>query len=218
MSIFNAKYLSDQEIWTIISGIRQEQQQTKLLLAQPEISTNPEKLAPLAKRLYELDGFLAHVDELSNYLKDLADLEEIISIEENEAELAQYHVLHEDYYNRVSQKARYIYDVLLDDGYLEQEKEDEIDLKILNFFDYAGAEYAWRLGINVGIDVEESRERIENLLSKGLIERVQGTMLGGYHRQRDWVKHMNHTYYRISRKGRHYLRELRRGDEAEEEL
>lgn len=217
MSIFNAKYLDDKEIWTIISRITNEREETKLLLAQPENSTNPEKLPPLAKRLYELDGFLIHVDELNSYLKDVADLEEIINIEENEEELAQFNILYREYSNRVSQKAQYIYDVLLDDGYLEQEKEDQTDLKILNFLEYAGAEYAWRLGINVGIDVVESRERLDKLLDKGLIEKVQGTMLGGYHRERDWVKHMNHTYYRISRKGRHYLREIRRNAEIEEE-
>ncbi|AQS60565.1 hypothetical protein B0537_09095 [Desulforamulus ferrireducens] len=94
---------------------------------------------------------------------------------------------------------------------MDIEIEDDKDIEILQFIDYAGPEYAWRLGINVGLDVEESRKRLEKLLAKGLLERVPGNMLEGYHRQKDWVKHMNHTYYRITREGRHYLRKLRTG-------
>nr|WP_274380927.1 DUF2250 domain-containing protein [Desulforadius tongensis] len=105
----------------------------------------------------------------------------------------------------------------MENGYLDEEFEDETDLEILKFIDYAGPEYAWRLGINIGIDVEESRQRLEKLLQKGLLEKVQGTMLEGYHREKDWVKHMNHTYYRISRQGRHYLRKLRRQAEREQQ-
>lgn len=94
----------------------------------------------------------------------------------------------------------------------EGEFEDETDLKILKFIDYAGPEYAWRLSINIGISWEESRRRLAILLEKGLLERVAGNMLGNYHREKNWTKHMNHTYYRISREGRLYLRRLRRED------
>lgn len=56
----------------------------------------------------------------------------------------------------------------------------------------------------------EARKRLEALLEKELLEKVQGTMLEGYHREKDWIKHMNHTYYRLSRKGKLFLRQLRR--------
>ncbi|WP_031513822.1 DUF2250 domain-containing protein [Desulfofalx alkaliphila] len=97
---------------------------------------------------------------------------------------------------------------------MDEEYEDETDIEILKFLDYAGAEYAWRLGINVNISRCESRERLEKLFKKGLIEKVQGIMLENYHWERDWMKHMNHTYYRISREGRLYLRKMRRGLES----
>jgi len=47
------------------------------------------------------------------------------------------------------------------------------------------------------------------LLAKGFLERVEGNMPDKYHRAKSWTKHMNHTYYRIAREGRHYLRLLR---------
>ncbi len=46
-------------------------------------------------------------------------------------------------------------------------------------------------------------------MAKGFLERVEGNMLDKYHRAKSWTKHMNHTYYRITREGRHYLRLLR---------
>ncbi|HBX24416.1 MAG TPA: DUF2250 domain-containing protein [Desulfotomaculum sp.] len=99
--------------------------------------------------------------------------------------------------------------LLLERGCLEKEVEDQTDLEILKFIDYAGPEYAWRLGINVGLDVAEARRRLDVLLAKGFLERVEGNMLDKYHRAKSWTKHMNHTYYRVTREGRHYLRSLR---------
>lgn len=57
---------------------------------------------------------------------------------------------------------------LIDNGYIDGEFEDETDLKILKFIDYAGPEYAWRLSINIGISWEETRWRLAELLKKDL--------------------------------------------------
>ncbi len=112
--------------------------------------------------------------------------------------------LYAEYSSSSGNLAGEVYRLLLENGRIDREKEDEKDLRILRFIEYAGPEYAWRLGINTGLDVGEARERLERLLEKGLLEKVQGTMLEGYHREKDWVKHMNHTYYRLSREGAHF--------------
>ena len=211
MPLFPTKYLKDEDIWCIIQGIISERDDTENLLAQPEISTDPVRMPALAKKLHELNEKCLLFAELQKVAQDLSELTELMGLENSEAEQAQLAALWEETLQLAQAKAEPIYTLLMDMGLLEIEIEDEMDLKILNFIEYAGPEYAWRLGINVGLEVEEARRRLENLLAKGLLEKVQGTMLAGYHRQKDWVKHMNHTYYRITREGRHYLRKLRRG-------
>ena len=211
MLVFPTKYLSDEDIWGIIQNIITERDDTQNLLAQPEISTDPTRMPELAKKLHELNEKCLLFQELKNLVQDLDELEDLLSKENSEEEQEQLTLFFNEILQLAREKADPIYTMLMDMGLLDIEIEDEMDLKILNFIEYAGPEYAWRLGINVGLDVEESRCRLEKLLEKGLLEKVQGTMLAGYHRQKDWVKHMNHTYYRITREGRHYLRKLRRG-------
>ncbi|MEW6698165.1 MAG: DUF2250 domain-containing protein [Bacillota bacterium] len=210
MPVFNAKYLSDEEIWSKIEKIVQERDEVQRLLAEPEISTDPQRMPELARKLYDLNHKCLLFEELKSLVKDVDELNELTGGEEpdEEHELAP---LHREYHDLCRDKARQVYQTLMEMGLLSEEIEDETDLAILKFIDYAGPEYAWRLGINIGLDVDESRRRLEALLEKGLLERVPGNMLEGYHRQKDWVKHMNHTYYRMTREGRHYLRKLRRG-------
>jgi len=160
-------------------------------------------------RLSELNRLCFPVDKLKALLSDLYELEELLQ-QDITGEDADLQKLHEEYTDVCYGAAGGVYRLLLEDGYIDEEKEDETDLEILNFISYAGPEYAWRLGINIGIDVNEARERLERLIGKGLLEKVQGTMLEGYHREKDWVKHMNHTYYRLSREGELFLRNLRR--------
>ncbi|SHF25570.1 DUF2250 domain-containing protein [Desulforamulus putei] len=210
MPVFNAKYLSDEEIWSRIDKIVQERDEVHRLLAKPEVSTDPCRMPELAKKLNDLNPKCLLFHELRSLVKDLRELEEMIGEKEpdEEHELVS---LHREYLDLCRDKALQVYQTLMEMGLLPEEVEDETDLAILKFIEYAGPEYAWRLGINIGLDVAESRRRLEALLEKGLLERVPGNMLEGYHRQKDWIKHMNHTYYRITREGRHYLRKLRRG-------
>ncbi|SHK93796.1 DUF2250 domain-containing protein [Desulforamulus aeronauticus] len=211
MPVFPTKYLKDEDIWSIIQTIITERDDTQNLLAQPEICTDPSRLPELAKKLHELNEKCLLFQELQSLAQDLGELEDLLSKDNPEEEQEQLTMLFNETLQLAQEKAEPIYTMLMALGLLDIEIEDEMDLKILNFIEYAGPEYAWRLGINVGLDVEESRRRLEKLLEKGLLEKVQGTMLAGYHRQKDWVKHMNHTYYRVTREGRHYLRKLRRG-------
>ena len=214
MSYFNAKYLTDQEIWFKIQEIIDERDKTELLLAEPQIHSDQVKMPELARRLQELNEFAHDVAVLRECLVDLEELEQILVGEvHTDSEQDEMRAFYEEYGVLCAEKAGIIYSWLLDRGYLNEEIEDETDLGILRFIDYAGPEYAWRLGINLGMDVEESRSRLDNLLEKGLLERVEGKMLGNYHREKGWTKHMNHTYYKITREGRLYLRSLRRDDD-----
>ncbi|MTI80963.1 MAG: DUF2250 domain-containing protein [Firmicutes bacterium] len=217
MNIFNGNYLSDQEIIKRAENIVTEYEDTRNLLADPEVSTDPDRMPELAKRMHQLTPYCQLVDKFKSYLDDFNELKKMLGDEVDlEDEENEDVVLYHEYTDLCNNTAQELYNMLLENGYLEEEKEDTKDLEILKFIDYAGPEYAWRLGINVGLDVEESRERLDKLLEKGLLEKVQGTMLAGYHREKDWVKHMNHTYFKMSRQGKHYLRRLRREEDSEE--
>jgi len=209
MPLFKCKYLSDAEIWSRIENITVERDQVSHALAEAGAESDLQAIAGLARRLSELNRLCFPVDKLKALLSDLYELEELLQ-QDITGEDADLQKLHEEYTDVCYGAAGGVYRLLLEDGYIDEEKEDETDLEILNFISYAGPEYAWRLGINIGIDVNEARERLERLIGKGLLEKVQGTMLEGYHREKDWVKHMNHTYYRLSREGELFLRNLRR--------
>lgn len=209
MPVFKGKYLSDDEIWLRIKAIIEERDHIQGQLAKPEISTDPEKMPGLARRLAELNELCHPAEKLQDYWGDLQQLEEMLAEQEDEHEGEGLQRLHGEYLELCGDLSRQIYQWLLEKGYLEEEFEDDTDLEILRFIEYVGPEYAWRLSINVNISWEEARERLDNLLGKGLLEKVQGTMLDNYHRAKDWSKHMNHTYYRLSREGKHYLRRLR---------
>lgn len=212
MSVFNFSFISDEEIWSKIDQAVAERDEVQRLLADPEICRDTGRMPALARRLQELDQLCLLVEDLRNLLKDKQELESMISERSLEEDMDGFRLLYEEYVVNGGDRAGAISQWLIDNGYLEGEFEDETDLKILKFIDYAGPEYAWRLSINIGISWEESRRRLATLLKKGLLERVEGNMLGNYHREKSWTKHMNHTYYRISREGRLYLRRLRRED------
>lgn len=207
MAVFKTRYLSDEEIFSKINEILEECNQIQWELADPETCRSQDRLAWLGRRLQELSGFCNLVEEFRKCLEDRRELKEIVAGDVAGSDLS---ILYEECIQECEIKTDQIYKWLAERGFLENEFEDETDLKILSFIDYAGPEYAWRLSINVGISYEESRRRLSGLIEKGLLERVEGNMLDNYHRAKSWIKHMNHTYYRISREGRLYLRNLRR--------
>jgi predicted transcriptional regulator len=180
-------------------------------LAKPEISTDPERLPQLSREYAYLEKLASLAGELNSYLQDLQELAELTTnnSQTNQPTKEDLAPLQEEYMELVQSTASRLYELLLEHGIIDEEKEDEVDLEILRFIQYVGPEYAWRLSINLGISEAEARQRLEVLEAKGLLERVEGTLLDNYHRERDWSKHMNHTYYRLSREGSLYLRKLR---------
>ncbi|MFZ5649863.1 MAG: DUF2250 domain-containing protein [Bacillota bacterium] len=206
---FNSSYLSDAEILSRIEKIVEDRNRLFDVLAAANDDSDPAAMSELARRFYELDKIHHSFNRLVNLIDDLQEIEKMIG--EGGAEDAEsLRLLHTEYTGDCAEEAGRLYGLLLEKGYIGEEVLDGADLAILRFIEYAGPEYAWRLGINIGIGTKEARDRLQTLLEKGLLEKVQGTMLEGYHREKDWVKHMNHTYYRLSRKGRLFLRQIRR--------
>lgn len=210
-SVFDTKYLTDQDIWSLIAELLKRHKRVEKLLAKPEISTDPERLPQLSREYAYLEKLASLAGELKSYLQDLQELAELTTnnSQTNQPTKEDLAPLQEEYMELVQSTASRLYELLLEHGIIDEEKEDEVDLEILRFIQYVGPEYAWRLSINLGISEAEARQRLEVLEAKGLLERVEGTLLDNYHRERDWSKHMNHTYYRLSREGSLYLRKLR---------
>ncbi len=90
---------------------------------------------------------------------------------------------------------------------MEDDKLDEIDIKLLQYFKTLGPDYAKLLSARFNLDIVQMRERLNHLESRHFIERVEGRIVKYYHRRMKSVKHRNHTYYMISREGDHFLRE-----------
>ena len=205
MSLFKGNYLEDEEIWSRIEEVEGKVEEIQEQLAQPEVSTQPNKLAQLSKRL----DSLKKITEIANQLRcSLEDLEEAKNMAEGDDPEAVSLV--EEYRNRKERLSERLFQLMVNGGFLPEEEEDEIDIGILRYIRKVGPEYAWGLARAQNMETKEARERLKMLLEKGLLERVQGTMLESYHRKDGWDKHMNHTYYRLSRKGEHYLRKLDR--------
>ncbi len=206
MSLSDGNYLNDEQIWSRVEKLEGKQQRVRKLLAQPEVSTDPKKLAKLSKKLNQLNQICSLADRLRTCIKDLREAREISEQESNE----EAQGLFDEYRDLCDQISGELYQLLLTKGYIEEEVEDERDIEILEFIQSVGPEYTWNLAINLKMEVVEARNRLEILLEKGLLKRVEGTMLESYHRQEGWDKHMNHTYYKLSRKGKLFLRDLQR--------
>ncbi|MHB8156555.1 MAG: DUF2250 domain-containing protein [Desulfocucumaceae bacterium] len=204
---FNSRYLSDHQILSTIKKIIEDRNSLFNDLAAAGTSASPAEMSALAKHFHELDKICQSFKKLDDLFKDLQELEIMAGDDTEEGEDLQILLL--EYKEECSAAAAQLYRLLLEKRHISEELVDSTDLAILKFIEYAGPEYAWRLGINVGIGAQEARDRLQALLEKELLKKVQGTMLEGYHREKDWVKHMNHTYYRLSRKGKQFLRQLR---------
>ena len=84
---------------------------------------------------------------------------------------------------------------------------NKLDIKILYYIYNAGPAYIKKLGqrMHEGIDViQKHTQELERL---GYIERITRRMVDyRINRKNKAAKHRNHTYYDVSRKGRHFLR------------
>jgi predicted transcriptional regulator len=77
-------------------------------------------------------------------------------------------------------------------------------LKCSNTYDI---DYSLMVASVLRIPKEEAFERHDKLRNFGLLERVDATMVR-YRKNiapGKWIKHRNHTYYRLTDKGRRYL-------------
>ena len=84
---------------------------------------------------------------------------------------------------------------------------DELDIKILYYIHNAGPAYIKKLGQRMREDFDVIRKHTQKLERLGYIERITGRIVD-YHinRKNKATKHRNHTYYDVSRKGRHFFR------------
>ncbi len=88
----------------------------------------------------------------------------------------------------------------------------EIELKILKYHKVMGADYSKLVSHRFGLKLCEAMKIHKNLLEIGLLEKVNGRIVD-YHtnvKRTKTVKHRNHTYYVLSRKGKLFLREYER--------
>lgn len=74
------------------------------------------------------------------------------------------------------------------------------DLKILQYLYNIEADCAKFISRRLRISLEETMQRLKHLEKLGFLERVKGTFL----KRKDLYKpkHMNHTYYKLTRKAR----------------
>ncbi len=88
----------------------------------------------------------------------------------------------------------------------------EIELKILKYHKLMGADYSKLISHRFGISLNEAMEIHKNLFDLGFLEKVSGRIVN-YHtnvKRLKTIKHRNHTYYVLSRKGELFLREYER--------
>ena len=84
---------------------------------------------------------------------------------------------------------------------------DEVDLKILYYIYNAGPAYIKKLSQRIHKDFETVRNHVKKLEKLGYLERVSGRLVEYRIDRRNKVtKHRNHTYYDVTRKGRHFMR------------
>lgn len=202
---FDADYLDEDEIWVRIDELIEQKNEISQRLSRPQVSTDPDKVAKSSRKLDGLKEISELAEKLRSGQEDLSAAEAILS--EGKDEEAQDLV--QEYRDKCDKLSNELFELLMDNGHLEEEAEDEIDVRILKYIQLVGPEYAIQLAKNLNLEVEQARDRLETLNKKDLLTRVQGTMLESYHRQEGWDKHMNHTYYRLSRQGELYLRDLR---------
>lgn len=84
---------------------------------------------------------------------------------------------------------------------------DELDFRILSHHERCGIDYSLKVARMLGADRETVFERHRQLRERGLLVRVEPTMVQ-YRRgiaPNKWIKHRNHTYYDLTDVGRGYL-------------
>jgi len=84
---------------------------------------------------------------------------------------------------------------------------DQVDFRILRHHQVMGMDYAWVVAETLNLEPQLVFERHRKLKDLKLLERVKKVMIQ-YRKNivdHKWIKHRNHTYYRITPKGERYL-------------
>ncbi|TVM18449.1 hypothetical protein DPQ33_06815 [Oceanidesulfovibrio indonesiensis] len=91
-------------------------------------------------------------------------------------------------------------------------KPNETQTKIVYYLQNVGPAYVKKLAEVLGLEEsqwDEVRAEIRALESAGLVERVPGAFVTYQTPEGGTVtKHMNHTYYRSTKKGKRFVRDL----------
>jgi len=84
---------------------------------------------------------------------------------------------------------------------------DEVDFRILRHHQVVGVDYSWVVAEMLNLEPQLVFERHRKLRALKLLERVPKVMIR-YRKNivdHKWIKHRNHTYYRITPKGERHL-------------
>jgi hypothetical protein len=104
-----------------------------------------------------------------------------------------------------------LWDEILEKKEEEPDKDyyelDELDLRILRHHQIMGVDYSWMVAYILKIEPEQVFERHKKLKDLKLLKRVEPVMIQYRENIVDnkWIKHRNHTYYKITPKGKGYL-------------
>jgi len=83
----------------------------------------------------------------------------------------------------------------------------DIELKILYYIYHSGPAFIKKLSARLDKDIQTLQSSIEALQRMEYLERVTGTMVEyRLNRRSKVIKHRNHTYYDLTRKGRLFMR------------
>ncbi|SMP03712.1 Uncharacterized protein SAMN06265339_0139 [Desulfurobacterium pacificum] len=90
---------------------------------------------------------------------------------------------------------------------------NELEIKILYYIHQTGPAYIKKLCQRLREDNDTIRKHIKKLEQLGYLERVSGRLVEyRIDRRNKVVKHRNHTYYDITRKGKHFIRRTKLTD------
>ncbi|MGC8558636.1 MAG: DUF2250 domain-containing protein [Nitrososphaeria archaeon] len=88
----------------------------------------------------------------------------------------------------------------------------EEEMVVLEHLKLAGIDYGKSIAISTGMDLQQVVAILESLENSGYIERVQGDSIKRNNAKFKLSKevHKHHLYYRLTRKGKIFLREHRK--------
>ena len=85
-----------------------------------------------------------------------------------------------------------------------------VELYIMLHLKYAGIEYSKMISKISGLPINEVNNEIRKLMNNGIIERDEGKVVKRKEARfkKSYEVHKHHTYYKLTDKGKHTLREM----------